>query len=76
MSYKPALLCVVSVPLASVRTPSGQQKRPERISPVLLVSSAALSAPAPGSSMWDLDVDFSEILNRFVESLIFILKPS
>lgn len=51
----PAWLCVVCVPLAAVKTPSGQQKMPERISPTLLVSSAALSAHSQGSSVWDLD---------------------
>lgn len=54
-SVIPAWLCVVCAPLASVKTPFGQQRRPARISPVLLVSSAARSAPAPGSLAWGLD---------------------
>ena len=51
----PAWLGVVCVLLAAVRTLSGQQRMPERISPTLLVSLAALSAHLLGSSMWDLD---------------------
>lgn len=37
-----------------MKTLSAQQRRPERISAAPLVFSAALSAPAPGSSEWDL----------------------
>lgn len=51
----PAWLGVVCAPLSSVKTPSGRRRRPERISPVPPASSAALSAPGPGSSGWDLD---------------------
>lgn len=52
----PAWLCAVCAPLASVKTPSGQQRKPGRTSPAQLVSSASLSAPVPGSSGWDLDI--------------------
>lgn len=52
----PAWLCAVCEPLASVKTPSGQQRKPGRTSPAQLVSSASLSAPVPGSSGWDLDI--------------------
>lgn len=47
--------CGVCVPLASVKTLSGQRRKPERTSPVPPVSSAVQSAPGPGSSAWDLD---------------------
>ena len=56
ISVVPAWLCGVCEPLASVRTPSGRQRKPERTSPAPRFSSAARSAPAPGSSGWDLDV--------------------
>lgn len=54
-SVVPVWPCGVCVPLASGRTLSGQRRRRERTSPAPLVSLARLSAPAPGSSAWDLN---------------------
>lgn len=71
ISIIPAWLCGVCEPLASVKTPSGQQRKPERISPAPLVSSAARSALAPGSSEWDLDIDESL---RFIS--LFCIFPT
>lgn len=51
----PAWLAGVCVPLASLKTPSGLRRRPERISLVPLVSLEDLSALVPGSSVWGLD---------------------
>lgn len=54
-SFLPVWPCGVCVLLASAKTLSGQQRTRERTSPVPLASSAVRSAPAPGSSAWDLN---------------------
>lgn len=79
MSIIPAWLCVVCVPLVSVRIPSGRQRRPGRISPGPHVSSSARWAPEQGSSVWDLaqrlgdNRGHSVYLTLFVRMVFFIL---
>lgn len=79
MSIIPAWLCVVCVPLVSVRIPSGRQRRPRRISPGPPVSSSARWAPEQGSSVWDLDQRLGDNrghsvnLTLFVRMVFFIL---
>lgn len=79
MSIIPAWLCVVCVPLVSVRIPSGRQRRPGRISPGPPVSSSARWAPEQGSSVWDLDQRLGDNrghsvnLTLFVRMVFFIL---
>lgn len=79
MSIIPAWLCVVCVPLVSVRIPSGRQRRPGRISPGPHVSSSARWAPEQGSSVWDLDQRLGDnrghsvYLTLFVRMVFFIL---
>ena len=57
ISLVPAWLCVVSVPLSSVWTPSARRRTPARTSAAPPSSSSARSAPVPGSSAWGLDRD-------------------
>lgn len=72
MSIIPAWLCVVCVPLVSVRIPSGRQRRPGRISPGPHVSSSARWAPEQGSSVWDLDQRLGDNRGHSVYLTLFV----